>query len=182
MNMILREISQEDIEIIRNWRNSKEVSKYMYTDDYITREAQLDWFRTVSNSPNCKYFMICYDNKDLGVANLSNIDYRNKHAFWGFYLGDNSVRGKGIGYIAEFKVLSYAFDVLNLNKLLGEVFATNANVLNLHEKFGFKKEGYRREHVFKHGEFHDVVSIAMLKSEWESIKGYHEQIILSKYR
>ena len=35
----LRELTEADKDMMRNWRNLPEVSKYMYTDQYITLEA-----------------------------------------------------------------------------------------------------------------------------------------------
>ena len=43
----LVEVQEKDIEQIRTWRNSDEVSSYMYSDKKITKEDQLKWFKNV---------------------------------------------------------------------------------------------------------------------------------------
>ena len=40
----------------------------------------------------------------------------------------------------------------------------------MHEKFGFRREAYYREHCSKNGKFEDVVGLALLKSEWIQLK------------
>ena len=40
----------------------------------------------------------------------------------------------------------------------------------MHEKFGFRREAFYREHCIKDGEKLDVVGLAMLSSEWDTNK------------
>jgi len=166
----LIEMTEEYIELVRNWRNSPEVSQYMYTDKIISKEEQKKWFIKVSTNPSYKYWIIMYQNKPLGVANLYDINHNLLSCYWAFYLGDTSVRGAGIGAKVEYNVLSYVFDILNFNKLRCEVLVSNTPVIKMHEKFGFRREAYYREHCPKNGKFEDAVGLAMLKSEWESLK------------
>lgn len=59
---------------------------------------------------------------------------------------------------------------MNLNKLRCEVFVHNDKVINMHEKFGFRREAYYREHCIKGNEKLDVVGLAILKKEWQQLK------------
>ena len=43
MDVNLIPLIKEDIELVRSWRNLEEVSKFMYTDDYISKENQEKW-------------------------------------------------------------------------------------------------------------------------------------------
>jgi hypothetical protein len=43
----LRKLTEKDIEKVRHWRMNPEVSKYMFSDPQITREEQVEWFKTV---------------------------------------------------------------------------------------------------------------------------------------
>ena len=164
-------LTEEDIELVREWRNSPEVSQYMYTEDTITKEQQEKWFKKVSQDETSKYWIIKYENQKLGVANLSEIDRRNNKCFWGFYLGNSEIRGIGIGAKIEYNILNFVFSELKLNKLCGEVLSFNEKVVRMHEKFGFRREGYLRSHIQKNNKFHDVVVIGLLASEWDQLKG-----------
>ena len=170
-------IQAEDLEIVRKWRNSAEVSQYMYTENFITKEQQEKWFKKVQKDDTSKYWMIKFEDEKLGVANIVDIDRRNSKCNWGFYLGNSNIRGKGIGAKVEFNVLKYVFEELKLNKLCGEVFSFNEKVVKMHEKFGFRREGFLRNHIYKNDKFHDIVVIGLLSSEWDQIKNSVENRI-----
>lgn len=166
----LRELRDEDRDMIRRWRNLPEVAQYMYTDHAIGPEEHARWFEQVRRDPTCKYWIMVSDGQDVGVVNLSSIDLQNRRCYWAFYIGEPGLRGKGVGAYTEYRVISYVFDELGLNKLCAEVLGFNEPVLKLHAKFGFRQEGILREHVVKGGRPLDVVSIGLLKSEWDTIR------------
>ena len=180
MDIKLTELTDNDIELVREWRNSDEVAKYMYTENKISSEQQKKWFASIQNRADCKYWLIEYDGRKLGVANLIDINHTLQSCYWAFYLGDSSIRGAGIGSKVEYNVLSYVFDELKLNKLRCEVFVENDKVIKMHEKFGFRREAYYREHCIK-GEIKlDVVGLAILESEWNQLKKHHHERIYGK--
>ncbi len=167
-------LKEEHIEMVRNWRNSEEVSKYMYSDEKITPEMQKKWFAKVSSDKTCKYFIISYNGKPLGLVSVSGIDHVLKSCYWAFYIADTSVRGAGIGAKVEYNMLTYVFDELKLNKLRCEVFCSNDMVIKMHEKFGFRREAYYREHCLKNDVFQDAVGLAMIKREWDLLKDHYK--------
>ena len=180
MDITLNKLTAEDIELVRGWRNSKDVAKYMYTENTISSEQQKKWFASVEGREDCTYWIIEYDGKKLGLANLVNIDRTLQSCYWAFYLGDSSVRGAGIGSKIEYNVLAYVFDHLKLNKLRCEVFVENDMVIKMHEKFGFRREAYYREHCIKEDKKLDVVGLAMLSSEWNQLKKMHYERIYER--
>ena len=165
-------LKEEDIELVREWRNSPEVSQYMFGDDFITKEQQERWFDSINRETKSKYWIIKYEEKKLGVASIVRIDKNLQSCHWGFYLGDSSIRGAGIGTKVEYNVIKYVFDCLNLNKLQCEVFTTNEKVIKMQEKFGFRREAYYREHCIKKNKKIDVVGLALLQSEWRVMESY----------
>ena len=170
MDVNLIPLTKDDLELVRSWRTSKEVSHYMYTEPTITPEQQLEWYNRISKDESSRYWIIEYNGNKLGLASITNIDRNLESCFWAFYLGDTSVRGAGIGAKVELKVLSFVFENLGLNKLRCEVFSFNEKVIKMHEKFGFRREAYYREHCTKDNEKQDVVGLAILKQDWLKIK------------
>jgi len=168
----LREIQESDLELIRTWRSSDAVNKFMYTNANPTYEQQKRWFEKVQNDLTCKYWVIDFNNKPLGVANLLNISKVFNSCEWAFYLGDTSVRGQGIGSKVEYQVIEYVFNAMGLNKLKCEVINSNEKVIKMHEGFGFRREAYYRDHFLKNGIYQDVVGLALLKKDWDKIKNY----------
>ncbi len=167
MDITLQPLTADDLERVRTWRNSPEVAQYMYTSDLITPEAQTAWFERVQTDLSSQYWIIGYGEQPIGLASLTQISRVFESCYWAFYLGDTSIRGAGLGAKIEYNVINYVFDGLKLHKLRCEVMTFNDKVIAMHEKFGFRREAYYRQHVKKDGVWQDVVGLALLKSEWD---------------
>jgi RimJ/RimL family protein N-acetyltransferase len=63
-------------------------------------------------------------------------------------------------------LISHAFGPCGLNKLHGPIIASNAAAISSYLKSGFKIEGYLRQHCLKDGEYHDLVLVGLVKSDW----------------
>lgn len=164
----LREVKPDDRDIIRTWRNLPEVSRYMYTDHYITPEEHSSWFEGIFRDKTRRYRIIVADSEDVGLVNLYDINSVHRRCYWAFYLASSSVRGKGVGSSVEYAILRMVFDEMGFNKLCCEVIASNEPVIRMHESFGFVREGYFHEHVIKGSGPVDVVALAMLRGQWEN--------------
>ncbi len=176
----LKELTLQDIEQVRQWRNSEEVASYMYTEEHITEEQQQNWFNKIKDEKSSHYWVIEYNGKKLGLASVTGIDQTLQSCYWAFYLGETSVRGAGIGAKIEYHIISFVFDLLKLNKLRCEVFTSNEKVIKMHEKFGFRREAYYREHCIKNNIKLDVVGLALLESEWRIIEPHMKSKIYGK--
>ncbi|KYG82852.1 UDP-4-amino-4,6-dideoxy-N-acetyl-beta-L-altrosamine N-acetyltransferase [Roseivirga echinicomitans] len=176
MDIELIKLSLDDIEQVRAWRNSPNVAPYMYNEREISPSDQRNWFNSI-NEEKSRYWLISYNEKKIGLASVTGIDHTLQSCYWAFYLGDSAVRGAGIGAKVEYNVLEYVFNELKLNKLRCEVFVDNDKVIKMHEKFGFRREAYYREHCVKAGKKLDVVGLAILKSEWDRLKSFQKKAI-----
>lgn len=178
--LTLRSVKAEDSEKIYKWRNSPEVAKYMYTDYHITEEEHNRWFEAMLKDQNRKYWIIVYENEEVGIVNVTDIDKENKRCCYASYIVGENLRGKGIGTTAEYHILKHFFEDLGFNKVCAEVFSSNKAGINVHKSLGFQEEGLYRQHRIKNGQFVDVVALAMLRSEWEENKPQIEAKLKSK--
>ena len=165
----IRDISSTDKEQMRNWRNSDNVRPYMYNDKIIEKNEHSMWFDRMIHDNTKKYWVIELDGKSVGVVNLTNIDYVNSSCDWAFYIFDTNVRGRGVGSFVEKFILNYVFSKLNLEKLNCEVLETNPNVVKMHQKFGFKQEGFFRKAIRKGENLIGIHRLAILKSEYKEL-------------
>ncbi|WP_394992725.1 UDP-4-amino-4,6-dideoxy-N-acetyl-beta-L-altrosamine N-acetyltransferase [Emticicia sp.] len=177
MDIVLTPLLKADIELVRIWRNSPEVAQYMYTENEITAEQQETWFNRIKDDESCRYWIIEYDDKKIGLASITGISKTLGSCYWAFYLGTDVPRGGGIGSKIEFNILEYAFNELKLNKLRCEVMIFNDKVISMHEKFGFRREAYYRQHVKKNEKWVDTVGLAILSEEWNKQKEFMQKII-----
>jgi RimJ/RimL family protein N-acetyltransferase len=66
--------------------------------------------------------------------------------------------------------VDFLFKEMNINKVALHVYSFNKRAIRSYEKLGFKTEGVRRAELFRKGEFHDIVDMGLLSSEWEATK------------
>lgn len=166
----LRDLRPEDKEMIRSWRNLPEVAEQMYTSHTIGPEEHERWFRSIEGDPKRAYWVVTHAGRDVGLANLYDIDPAHRRCSWAFYIADKAARARGLGSFLEYRLLQHVFGEHGFRKLSCEVLTTNQSVLEMHKRFGFREEGRYREHVLKDGRPVDVVALAILRPEWESAR------------
>jgi UDP-4-amino-4,6-dideoxy-N-acetyl-beta-L-altrosamine N-acetyltransferase len=171
MSVKLRPITRDDSDRLLAWRNSPAVSAYMYTDHLISPAEHERWFAGALAPSDRAYWIIEDDGAPVGMANLAGIDLVRRRCEWAYYLGEASVRGRGVGAAVEFVMLDHVFAGLGLHKLWCEVLIDNEAVWKLHESFGFTREALYRDHVWKAGRFQDVVGLGLLETDWASVRG-----------
>jgi UDP-4-amino-4,6-dideoxy-N-acetyl-beta-L-altrosamine N-acetyltransferase len=166
----LRTINSDDLKKIMLWRMSPEVTQYMYTDPQLTMEKQKKWYKKINSDATCKYWIITYDNIDIGVVGLTDIDLANRRCNWNWYIGEISYRGSGIAQQVQYNICDYVFEKLQLNRLYSEVLATNLRNIKAYEKCGYMVEGILKEHILKNNVFYDVAICGITNSKWKAIK------------
>jgi UDP-4-amino-4,6-dideoxy-N-acetyl-beta-L-altrosamine N-acetyltransferase len=165
---VLREIRDEEVDLMRSWRNAPTVRMNMYTRHEISPEEHRSWWAATRQRNDMAYFMYEHDGRPTGIVSFNSIDRVNRNSAWAFYADPGAA--KGVGSKMELLALDYAFGPLGLHKLHCEVFAFNSAVVRLHQKFGFQVEGRFREHRLVDCAFVDVVRLGILAREWTSLR------------
>jgi len=168
-NFLLRDIQQEDLAMIRKWRNSEHIRNNMYNDQIISWEEHLTWFNSLKNRPDSIYKLFVYAGNPIGVVSFTNIDNKNGICFWGFYIGSERAE-KGSGSIMGFLGLEYAFEMMRIRKLCGEAFAFNQPSIDFHHKLGFNQEGLFIGHILKNEVCENIIRFALFREKWLEIK------------
>ncbi|MEV6912358.1 GNAT family protein [Amycolatopsis sp. NPDC051071] len=105
------------------------------------------------------------DRVYLGDVVLSDFDGDNRSAAFRIALTGPDVFGKGYGTEATKLILDFAFDVVGVHRVSLEVFDFNPRARRVYEKCGFVREGLQREALWWDGEWHDVITMAILKND-----------------
>ena len=148
---------------VREIRNQTSVRAAMYTDHEIEVSEHLDWLKKITSDPKQIVFVVLDEEDPIGVVSFNELDLLHKKADWAFYF-DESRRG-GLGKAIEYNVLEYAFNELGLEKLNCEVIEHNEAVVNLHKRFSFVNEGFRRENINKNSKRIGVHFLGLTKSD-----------------
>jgi UDP-4-amino-4,6-dideoxy-N-acetyl-beta-L-altrosamine N-acetyltransferase len=168
MTASLKPVDKEDIELIRNWRNSDLINNVSFSNQYISPEMQVEWHERLSGNNTFIHWIIMADNKRVGYAAVRDIDpVSGRCEFASLYLGEPEYLGSGIGAKAEYFVIDHVYNNYKLKEIRCEVLATNIAVIRLHKKFGFKVTEIIMERYTKNGEFVDVCLLSLTEDDWK---------------
>lgn len=141
-SVLLKRLDITMLEQVRQWRNNPLVSKNMFTQDIISPEQQLVWFKTLEQDPSRAHFMIYFKNEAIGVANLNasnNFDLEEANLIYtGFYLGPNRYRGTVLAFFPALALNDYCFTELNCQKLAAQVKSENLPALRFNQTLGYE--------------------------------------------
>lgn len=157
-------LQEEHLEQVLEWRTREDVTKFMNTDIEYNIENQKKWFNKIKNSEIDKYWIINIKNNLVGLISLNDIDFVNKRASWGYYIGEEKYRIYG-GIIPTY-FYNYVFSRYSLHKLTAEVMTGNDNVLKLNLLHGYRLVGVYKDHIFKNGSFFDLNVLELLERDW----------------
>lgn len=169
--VMLRAIEKKDIQLIRGMFNDPFMEKLIIGWSYPLSElAQEKWIETHYADEDLRLVIETLDTHEaVGIATLTDIDWKNRKAFHGMKIANRKSRSKGIGTDTVMAVMRYAFDELQLNRLDGSWFADNIPSKNMYTKCGWKEEGVRRNYIFKGGKYRDLIETGILAEEYYKI-------------
>lgn len=165
-SIFLTNITYDDTADIVRWRNQKFVQENFIYQKNFTPEIHNKWMQTMVESGQVIQFIIWerISNKKIGSVYLRDIDYQNKKAEFGIFIGEKDYLGKGYGKIATRLIISYAFEKLNLNKIFLRLLTHNKRAFKCYSDCGFIQEGLFKQDVFIKNQPYDVVFMAILSN------------------
>lgn len=161
-------ILSNDLKLILRWRNSIFIRSKMLNQKKISYNEHKSWFKKLKKDTTNKAYMITYDKKKIGVANISQIDNRNKLCTWGYYIALKNYRY--LALLVEIKLIDLMFYKFNIRKIWGRTISTNKKILKIHKILGFKLEGLQKEHIKVNNYYRNIVLTSLLKNEWKDRK------------
>jgi len=162
------------------WRNSVEVSEWMYTNHVISEAEHSAWFKQMLNNEATKYWKIVVDSTPVGTVVLSEINSVDQTCSWAIYLGESSVRGLGVAQAACLLSLNFAFDTLDLRLVRCSAIAENVRAISLYEQVGFVSKPTDAEFVQRGESNLAIVKLELSGSAWKSGKDALHQILDEK--
>jgi RimJ/RimL family protein N-acetyltransferase len=104
----------------------------------------------------------------VGHISLESIDKKNLSArVCRVLVGDDSMRGKGIGNRMMVEILKVAFGEQKLHRVSLGVYDFNHSAIKCYEKTGFQKEGLKRDVQRFGNEFWSLWEMSILEDEWK---------------
>jgi RimJ/RimL family protein N-acetyltransferase len=163
----LRPADDDDPPRFVPWFADMEVTRFLGRRSAVALYQEIAFLTSVGESKNDVFWMIESDGEAVGATGIHAIDWPNAHGTTGIVIGVKEKWGKGIASEVMRLRTAYAFDELNLRKLMTEVFVDNTASRKALEKSGYRTAGTHRQHFFAGGRWHDVWLGEVLREDWE---------------
>ena len=171
-NYKLIPIREEDIQLIKNWRNDQ--IDILRQEEPITREQQIDYYNQVikksfsDKKPTLMLFSFLHNDSCIGYGGLTNIDWNTKNAELSF-LADptrTSVPQMYENDLTSFLHLIFEliFDELNFTRIFTETYDVRPVHISILEKHGFQLEKRLKQHKRIHDTLVDVLIHSCVKN------------------
>ncbi|MFC7072260.1 GNAT family N-acetyltransferase [Halovenus rubra] len=167
----LRPIDREDLDFVQRVMNDPAVWRPALDINPMNDELSEEFFETVLTTEGDVHCLVCHDDEPVGHVSLTESQYgptetsRARSAELAYWIAPEH-HGNGYGSDATETLVEYAFRDRNLRRVDAHAGAFNDGSIALLESLGFKHEGTRRDAAWYRGEYHDVVTFGLLRSEW----------------
>ncbi len=129
-------LNEDEQKMVLDFRNNNR--KWMINQHLISLEEHLNFIDKLGKDKTKLYFLVYKDNIPFISIDFHDINYNEKEAYWGYFLGNENYRTEVLKI--EKIIIYIAFEILNLNNLLC-INDANNKVINIHKFFGFKEIG-----------------------------------------
>ena len=134
--VVLTRLTEETIELARQWRNDPEIVQFHEYREHITQEMQKKWFQSIDNDLN-HYFIIEYNNQKIGVTNLKWNTSGNYHEA-GTFIGIKEFQNTIVPMRSFYALHDYAFFNLKLTELYAHIIESNTRAIRYGLKVGYR--------------------------------------------
>lgn len=164
----LRAMEKQDCEMIRGMFNDPEIENLVVGWAFpVSSFAQEKWFENhCTDQNNFRFVIETAEDGAVGIATLTEIDWKNRRATHGVKIAQKENRSRGIGTDAVMAIMRYAFDELQLHRLDTSWFPENLPSRGMYKKCGWVEEGVQRSCIFKHGSYRDLIVGGILAEDY----------------
>ena len=135
-NIRLIRLKEEDTELVRQWRNSPSISRYMHYREHITQEMQKEWFMSINNEFNL-YFIIEYKSEKVGLINAKDIDWDKRTTESGVFFWDERLQNTQVPLLILMIFAELGMRHLNLS-VYAHILSTNQRARRYNSLLGFQ--------------------------------------------
>ncbi len=133
----LTRLTEADIELVRHWRNHKEIRKHFAFQKHISKKMQVKWFHAINNKNNYFFIISCKGEK-IGVINCMKADVKNMIGEGGIFIWDPRYQGSEIPVFATLCLLDTIFFVLRISdKSVVRILKNNDRAIRYNKLLGY---------------------------------------------
>ena len=162
----LAAIEPEHLPLAVGWSRDRAGMRYLGFTQPLSMADEDRWYERVAASQTDVVWSILREGRCIGSTGLHSIDWRNRRAVSGIWIGDTAQHGQGLGREAMRLRTAYAFEELNLEKVLTDILDENVRSKRAAISAGYRQCGLRRRHVFREGRWLDEWLGEILREDW----------------
>lgn len=144
----LHALQEEDLELVRQWRNHPAVAIHMFSNEHISAEQQRAWYERVSRASDRAYYLFSYRGTPNGFASVtapdgSSLD-RAETLEAAIYLApDSAFHGNLLAFAPALALNDACFSQLPCRLLQARVKAGNSAALRFNSAMGYHETSRR---------------------------------------
>ncbi|RJQ72933.1 MAG: N-acetyltransferase [Desulfobacteraceae bacterium] len=171
-NLRLIPLAAEHLAKTRQWANDLELNAGILRVLPVTEYDQEQWYANLCRDSSRIVFAVHLLETDAHIGNCGfyHIDYLHRRGELWLLIGEKSCQGKGYGQEIVKLMLSFGFDSLNLNRIFLHVREDHIPAIKLYQTIGLQNEGALREHYFLQGQYVNVLTMSILRNEYDATK------------
>jgi|LSQX01.1.fsa_nt_gb RimJ/RimL family protein N-acetyltransferase len=161
---ILRTLRLDDKTEIFEWMCSPDLRHDIGTVFPVTEHEHDIWFeKHLKDTTERTYAILEKEpNRFIGIIGSKNTNLYSRCTEGYIYIGDPSMRGKGLGSDALRTFVRFYFEQLNFHKFCLRVSSYNIGAIKAYRKIGFVEEGILKDQVFRDGRYHDTICLGLI--------------------
>lgn len=151
---------------VYNWQHSGEYDYYFGNVDLLDSNSSV-----LSSLVDAKIFVIVKAtdiNQVIGICSLNAIKQRDRNCIYSILL-DKVYQKTGLSGRVTRIVLDYAFNMMNLYKVIVTIFEENLDAIKSAEAFGFTKEADLVGESYFDGDFRDIKRFFLKKGTFNKL-------------
>ncbi len=129
-------LQQDDLELVRQWRNSPRISQHMEYREYITPEMQQEWYGSINNDRNL-YLLIEHEYQKIGLLNAKNINWEESSIEGGIFFWEEEVYSSPIPATVSILWAELMIRIFRL-KIYAHIMKTNDRAIRYNLQLGFE--------------------------------------------
>lgn len=150
------------------WLNDPDVTAMLKYALGVTRRQEELFFDKIEGDreKDITWAIIDESERHIGFIGLHGINWRNRWATGGLFIGERSAWGQGYASDAVRVRSRFAFGELGLHRIEGHTM--NPAMRRVYEKCGYRHEGLARSKFWRDGRWHDADLYALLDEDWSA--------------
>jgi RimJ/RimL family protein N-acetyltransferase len=160
---------------ITGWINDPRVRKHLATRVFpLNLHAEEEWLKRASaalSQSAAEQVVLVFgphgSETPIGSTGFHGLNWIVRRGEWGIMIGEPEYWNRRYGREVARRMLQYAFEELNLNRVELRVNTANLGGVKAYEAAGFIREGTLRQAAWVDGRHEDILVMSVLREEWK---------------